>query len=64
MLIVYDYSLIDSLWFGTFQSVSSINNAGFTLTSNSLINFQSDYLFQTYPDYKNDIDDILSNLGY
>lgn len=48
MLVVYDYSFIDSLWFGTFQSVSSINNAGFTLTSNSLINFQSDYLFQTY----------------
>ncbi|WP_423362831.1 TrkH family potassium uptake protein [Mycoplasma sp. P36-A1] len=48
MIIFYDYSILDGLWFGLFHSITSINNAGFDLTGNSMVMFQEDYLFQIY----------------
>lgn len=48
VMVNYDYNLPSSLWFGLFHSISSINNAGFDLTGQSLIPFAEDYLFQTY----------------
>ncbi|MEG0283614.1 MAG: potassium transporter TrkG [Erysipelotrichales bacterium] len=48
MMVVYDYSILDSLWFSTFQSISSVNNGGFSLTMDSLTSFSTDYLFQIY----------------
>lgn len=43
----YEMSLKDSLWNGLFHSVSAINNAGFDLFGNSLINYSDDYFVQT-----------------
>ncbi len=42
----YDMSLSQSLWYGLFHSVSAINNAGFDLFGNSLINYTDDYYIQ------------------
>ena len=38
----YDESFLDALWLGVFHAVSSFNNAGFALWSDSLIRFVSD----------------------
>lgn len=43
----YDMELGKSLWYGLFHSVSAINNAGFDLFGNSLINYSDDYFIQT-----------------
>lgn len=43
----YDYSLKESLWYGLFHSISSINNAGFDLFGDSFIGFKDDYYIQT-----------------
>ncbi|MFV0499163.1 MAG: TrkH family potassium uptake protein, partial [Bacilli bacterium] len=42
----YDMSISKSLWNGLFHSVSAINNAGFDLFGNSLINYSHDYFIQ------------------
>ncbi|MFV0424538.1 MAG: TrkH family potassium uptake protein [Bacilli bacterium] len=42
----YDMELGQSLWYGLFHSVSAINNAGFDLFGNSLINYSNDYFIQ------------------
>lgn len=42
----YDMSITSSLWNGLFHSVSAINNAGFDLFGNSLINYVDDYYIQ------------------
>lgn len=41
-LLGYGYSLGDAAWHGVFHSVSSFNNAGFALYSDSLMGFVSD----------------------
>ena len=41
----YGYSLGDALWHGTFHAVSSFNNGGFTLYSDSMMGFNSDFFF-------------------
>jgi len=38
----YDYALGDALWYGLFHAVSSFNNAGFALFSDSLMGFATD----------------------
>lgn len=38
----YQYDLGKSLWYGIFHSISSFNNAGFALYSDSLVRFQAD----------------------
>jgi potassium uptake TrkH family protein len=40
--LTYEYSLPEAIWLGVFHSVSSFNNAGFALFSDSLIGFASD----------------------
>lgn len=42
----YDMDLHESIWYGLFHSVSAINNAGFDLFGNSLMNFTNDYYVQ------------------
>jgi trk system potassium uptake protein TrkH len=36
------YEFLDALWFGLFHSISSFNNAGFSLFTDSLMSYQSD----------------------
>lgn len=48
MMIVYDYDFLRALWFGVFHATTAINNAGFDLTGNSLVDFNKDYLLQIY----------------
>lgn len=48
LMLFYNYDFFNALWFGFFHSTSSINNGGVDLTGNSFINFNKDYLFQTY----------------
>lgn len=38
----YDYTLPEAVWHGVFHSISSFNNAGFALYSDSLIGFVND----------------------
>ena len=40
--IGYEYDLGKSLWYGIFHSISSFNNAGFALYSDSVLRFQAD----------------------
>ncbi|MGV8970035.1 MAG: TrkH family potassium uptake protein [Microbacteriaceae bacterium] len=40
--LTYDYSFTDALWLGVFHAVSSFNNAGFALFSDSLMGFAGD----------------------
>jgi trk system potassium uptake protein TrkH len=39
----YDYGVGESLWYGVFHAVSSFNNAGFSLFSDSLMGFVGDW---------------------
>ncbi len=43
----YDMNINDSIWYGLFHSISAINNAGFDLFGNSLIDFSNDYFVQS-----------------
>lgn len=38
------FELLDALWFGIFHSISAFNNAGFSLFTDSLMSYQSDYI--------------------
>ena len=38
------YEFADAIWFGIFHSISAFNNAGFSLFTNSLMSYQSDYI--------------------
>jgi trk system potassium uptake protein TrkH len=40
--LTYEHSLPDAIWLGVFHSVSSFNNAGFALFSDSLMGFATD----------------------
>jgi potassium uptake TrkH family protein len=40
--LTYDYSWPDSIWHGYFHAISSFNNAGFALYSDSLMSFNRD----------------------
>ena len=41
--LAYDYSLPSSLWRGVFLAIGAFNNAGFSLWSNSLVPFATDW---------------------
>jgi potassium uptake TrkH family protein len=41
-LLGYDYSFADAAWHGAFHAISSFNNAGFALYSDSLMSFVAD----------------------
>ncbi len=41
----YGYSFGDAIWFGTFHAISSFNNGGFSLYSDSMMGFNSDFFF-------------------
>ena len=41
----YGYSLGDALWHGVFHAISSFNNGGFTLYSDSMMGFSADFFF-------------------
>jgi trk system potassium uptake protein TrkH len=41
-LLGYDYSFADAAWHGAFHAISSFNNAGFALYSDSLMTFVAD----------------------
>ena len=41
----YGFSFGDALWNGTFHAISSFNNGGFSLFSDSMIGFNSDFFF-------------------
>ena len=38
------YELSEAIWYGIFNSISAFNNAGFSLFTNSLMSYQSDYI--------------------
>ena len=41
----YGFSLGDALWYGTFHAISSFNNGGFSLFSDYMIGFNTDFFF-------------------
>jgi trk system potassium uptake protein len=41
----YGYSFGDALWYGVFHAISSFNNGGFSLFSDYMIGFNSDFFF-------------------
>ena len=41
----YGYSLGEALWHGVFHAISSFNNGGFTLYSDSMMGFSADFFF-------------------
>lgn len=41
----YGFSFGDALWYGVFHAISSFNNGGFSLFSDSMIGFSSDFFF-------------------
>ncbi|MDL2211590.1 hypothetical protein LJB88_01810, partial [Erysipelotrichaceae bacterium OttesenSCG-928-M19] len=48
MVLFYDHSILNSLWFSYFHVTSALTNVGFDLTGSSLAAFSTDYLFQSY----------------
>jgi trk system potassium uptake protein len=41
----YGFSFGDALWYGTFHAISSFNNGGFSLFSDYMIGFNTDFFF-------------------
>ena len=41
----YGFSLGDAIWYGTFHAISSFNNGGFSLFSDYMIGFNTDFFF-------------------
>lgn len=44
LLFQHGYNLGDAIWYGFFHSVSAFNNVGFSLYSDSLMSFNTDYV--------------------
>jgi trk system potassium uptake protein TrkH len=40
----FDMPIMKAIWFGVFHAISAFNNAGFSLFSNNLMNYQSDII--------------------
>lgn len=51
ILLTYEFSkkyeFIDALWFGIFHSISAFNNAGFSLFTDSIVSYNSNFLVTT-----------------